>query len=374
MMNPPIPTHENDFWGTPVIALRRIFLLHQFLFLLLWLLPVLGLTAPPFPAAAAEEQTLAKEKRQPVALEKPAPEDLEDLKAIQVQVQEVIKKVLPCTVAVRVGGASGSGVIVRADGYVLTAGHVSGQPDREVTLIFSDGRRVKAKTLGANHGPDSGLLKITEEGNWPFAEMGRSADLKPGQWCVAVGHPGGYKSGRTPVVRLGRVLDVTNQFIQTDCALVGGDSGGPLFDMQGRVIGTHSRIGELLTQNLHVPVDTYRDTWDRLAKAEVWGSRRGGRRGAASLGMKIDEESKDCRVKELTPGAPADKAGFKVGDVITQLDGQKISNSEDLAAQLRRKWPGDEVMVQVLRGEEVVSLKLAIRRWQGPPPPPPGGQ
>jgi serine protease Do len=324
-----------------------------------------GLAVPPAPAAAAEDSK--------AALDKPAPENVDDLKAIQAQVQEVLRKVVPCTVAVRVGPASGSGVIIRADGYVLTAGHVSGQPDRDVTLILADGRRVKGKTLGANRDIDSGLIKITEEGTWPFAEMGASADLKPGQWCVATGHPGGYRTGRTPVVRLGRVLNVSDQVVQSDCALVGGDSGGPLFDLHGRVIGIHSRIGGPITANLHVPVNTYRDTWDRLAKAELWGNRFGGRgSGEASLGLRLDREGKDCRVTRVVPGTPADRAGFKVDDVITKFDSQKVASSEDLGGLIRRKRPGDEVAVEVRRGQEVVTLKLVFGQREGPPATPPG--
>ena len=94
--------------------------------------------------------------------------------------------------------------------------------------------------------------------------------LNSSAWCIAIGHPGGYKLGRTPVVRVGRILDVGKAMIQTDCTLVGGDSGGPLFDMFGRVIGINSRIGPNINYNIHVPVDTYHDTWDKLV---VWGWR-----------------------------------------------------------------------------------------------------
>ena len=201
-----------------MIALYRQFLLHRRLFLLAWLLVMFGLAASPSPAPAAEERSPTKDNRQSAAVDTLIPHDREDLLAIQTQVEEVIRKVVSCTVAVSVGGSSGSGVIVRPDGYVLTAGHVSAEPGREVTVVFADGRRVKGKTLGANHGPDSGLIKITEEGPWPFAEMGRSADLKPGQWCVAIGHPRGYIRGRTPVVRLGRIQEGTDRLIRTDCA------------------------------------------------------------------------------------------------------------------------------------------------------------
>jgi serine protease Do len=285
---------------------------------------------------------------------------------MQGQVQAVVQKALQCTVGVRVGGAWGSGVIVRPEGYVLTAGHVSAQADRDVTVFLSDGRHVKGKTLGANHGADSGLIKITEDGTWPFAPMEASADLKPGQWCIAMGHPNGYKRGRTPVVRLGRVLSASDRFIQTDCALVGGDSGGPLFDLKGHVIGIHSRIGNSLAANLHVPVDRYVDSWDRLAKGDVWGSRLQGR---LDLGFQLDLESKDCRLSDVVQGGPAEKAGFKVDDVITRFDGQKIRNSEDLVSLSRRKWPGAEVSVEVTRGQETMTLKLVIGRRQRRAPP-----
>ena len=85
--------------------------------------------------------------------------------------------------------------------------------------------------------------------------------------------------------------------------------------------------------------------------------------------MNLDDQSKDCRVKEIVPGLAADRAGFKTGDVITQVDGRKINNSEDLAAQLRRNRPDEEVVVKVRRGEEIVSLKLVVgRRGRRPPP------
>src|SRR5207237_1038368 len=88
--------------------------------------------------------------------------------------------------------------------------------------------------------------------------------------------PGGYQEKRTPVLRLGRVLNASEKSVTTDCTLVGGDSGGPLFDLDGKVIGIHSRIGPSIAFNVHVPVSTYADTWERLAASETWGSMFGG--------------------------------------------------------------------------------------------------
>src|SRR5262249_54284471 len=155
-------------------------------------------------------------------------EGLEDLKALQAATKAVLKKTMPATVGLVIGQNAGSGVIVNEEGYILTAGHVSGEPGKDAIILLPDGTRLKGKTLGRNDGIDSGMIKITSKppkgGKWPHAEMGDSSKVKENQWVVAIGHPGGWRKGRTPVVRLGRVLRTDKSSIQTDCPLVGGDS------------------------------------------------------------------------------------------------------------------------------------------------------
>jgi len=327
------------------------------------LLLLLGLAGACPPRAWADDKPVAL----PPALTKLTPESVEDLRAIQKQVRTVIDQVMPAVVGVRIGNGSGSGVIVSEDGYVLTAGHVSGKPGQDATLILPDGKRVKGKTLGSYQSIDSGLIKINGGAKWPHAEMGKSADLKRGQWCLAIGHPRGFIPGRAPVVRLGRVLSADERTITTDAALVGGDSGGPLFDLTGKVIGIHSRIGPSMASNMHVPVDTYRDTWERLVKSEVWSDRDrfAGRRNRAWMGFSLDLEAKECRIAEVKPMSPAEKAGFKPNDVVTEFDGKKIASSDDLSEVLRRKKPGDEVAVVVRRGKDVVTLKVILGKRDG---------
>ncbi len=300
------------------------------------------------------------------ALEKEIPETVEDLRTIQEQVRKVLGRVMPCTVAVRVGRGQGSGVIVSADGYVLTAGHVVGKKGLDVKITLPDGKEVDGKTLGMNRAIDSGLIKITEKGNWPFAEMGHSNDVKRGDWCITIGHPGGFKKGRSPVVRVGRVLDKNDTFLRTSCALVGGDSGGPLFDLEGRVIGIHSRISNAITANIHVPVDTYRDTWDRLVNGDTWGGRLGSRSEApAWLGVEFDLNVRDCRLLHIAPGSPAEKAGLQENDVVTRFGRRKIQTSDDLIDQVGRRDPGDEVTLEVQRADK--SLKLRVVLGKKPP-------
>jgi serine protease Do len=292
----------------------------------------------------------------PTALDKPVPENLQDLRQIQNRVQRVLAKVVPCTVGVQIGGGSGSGVIVSKDGHVLTAGHVAGIPDRPVTLILSDGRKIKGKTLGANHGADSGMIQITDKGVWPFAEMGDASKLKKGQWCLTLGHPGGFRPGRTPPVRLGRILSTGGPFLRTTCTLVGGDSGGPLFDLDGKVIGIHSRIGGPITANMHVPVNTYRTTWDRLVEGEVWGGRNIG----PYIGFHFDQEAKGCKVLRIDRGSPAEKAGLKPKDIVTGLDKQKVSHRAHLQRLLRKHKAGEKVTLEIQRGDKVLTVEAVL--------------
>jgi serine protease Do len=142
--------------------------------------------------------------------------------------------------------------------------------------------------------------------------------------------------------------------VRTDCALVGGDSGGPLFDMGGRVIGIHSRINGPLTVNIHVPVDTYRDTWERLVKSEVWGPE-------PYIGVEIDDVG-ECRIARVTPGSPAERAGLKENDVLLMFDGKKIGTFDELRSILLRKRPGIEVPLHVLREGETITLKVRLGR------------
>ncbi|MHB1424485.1 MAG: S1C family serine protease [Gemmataceae bacterium] len=298
----------------------------------------------------------------PPALDKKLPESVQDLRVIQERVKRVVAKVTPSTVGIRLGNAAGSGVIINKDGYVLTAGHISGKPDREVVVILPDGRHLKGKTLGSNVALDSGMIRITEKGDWPCVEMGDASKLKEGAWCIALGHPEGFRRGRSPVLRLGRVLTRTDKLIRTDCALVGGDSGGPLFDLDGKVIAINSRIGEELTFNIHVPVDIYRATWDRLAKGEVWGDRR---RSRPYIGVQLNEAGNECRIAEVDKDSPAEKAGLRADDVVLRFDDDPVDDVDELLSRIARHKPGDEVTIKVRRGKNNLDLKIVIGRHPG---------
>lgn len=285
------------------------------------------------------------------------PDSVADLKLMQQQVRRVAEKVSPATVGLRLGAAHGTGVIVSPEGLVLTAAHVAQQADVAIEVVLPDGRRLPARTLGLYRSLDAALLKITSPGPWPFVELGVSKDVKPGQWCLALGQPGGFERGRSPVLRFGRVLEASREVLVTDCTLVGGDSGGPLFDASGKVIGVHSRIGGRLTDNLHVPVDAFTESWDKLLAGQVWGHLPG---QTPFLGVKGAAGETEARVTQVFKNTPAEEAGFEVGDVVLRFDGQDVTDFASLTTLVSRKEPGQKTKIEVRRGEETVTLTAVI--------------
>lgn len=291
-----------------------------------------------------------------------APDSVAELRAIEHDIRAAVARVLPATVGVQVGASQGSGVIVSKDGLVLTAGHVIGEPGRDCTIVLPDGKRLRAKTLGLNRDIDSGLIKVTEKVELPFVEQGQSSDLLLGQWVIALGHPGGYRPGRPPVVRVGRVIDRSDSVIRTDTTLVGGDSGGPLIDLDGRVVGIHSRIGTSTTANLHVPINTFRDTWERLLAGEAWGGPIAGALGrfrGPIIGITGIDHERGCLVESVAPDFPASRAGLRPGDIIARINGDAVEGLAGLQRLLSKRRPGEELSLEVLRDGETVRVKLA---------------
>jgi len=172
------------------------------------------------------------------------------------------------------GMASGSGTIVSEDGLILTAAHVVDGADT-VDVVFPDGKKVSAKILGCDFDHDLALAKIIDSGRYPFVELGVSGNLKVGDDVAALGHSGGFDPNRPAPVRYGRIFKIDpGKLLRSDCILVGGDSGGPLFDLDGRLIGVHTSVSDDPSVNNDVPVDVAKTGWERLLKGERWGVNR----------------------------------------------------------------------------------------------------
>lgn len=297
-------------------------------------------------------------------LEKRHPESVADLKLIQSQVRRVIDRATPATVAVQVGGAFGSAVIVSPDGLVLTAGHVVGRPGQRVKFIFADQSVAWGETLGIYREIDSGMMRITDPGPWPYVDMAEANDVRVGQWVVAIGQPGGFDKDRTPPVRLGRVLIANDEVISTDCTLVGGDSGGPLFNLRGEVVAIHSRIGRRITENFHVPISTYHETRDRLVAGEEWGGPLDSDARVEArplLGVAGDPRGEGCVLTQVFRNMPAEQAGLKVGDTVRRFNGQRVDSFPALVRMVYEQEPGAKVKLQVLRDGETKEFEVELR-------------
>jgi serine protease Do len=298
----------------------------------------------------------------------PAMRNINDLKSLQNKITQVAKKVMPSTVSLfsASNGASGSGVIVSPDGLILTAGHVV-RGAEEMTVVFPDGKQAQGKVLGANYTRDEAMVKIIDKGTWPYVELGHSKQLQTGDYVVALGHAGGYNPVRTPPVRFGRVISTApDGFLNTDCTLIGGDSGGPLFDLNGRVIAIHSSIGYSLNINNHTGIDGFRKDWERLKNGETWG-RLGGSALDDPDNPIIGIFTQPSRgggivIQHVIKGGPAFRAGLRRGDIIRSINNQDVRNSRRLNAIIFHFKPGDTVNIQVVRGNTLLTRPVKLGR------------
>lgn len=329
-----------------------------------WVVLLAALTVAALPTFAADQEA---EPKQSAAWDKLAPASIDDLRAIQTRLQAKLPDAKAATVGVLAGGGSGSGVIVSKDGYVLTAAHVSGAPNTPVRIVLPGGEIVKGKSLGTARAADAGIIKIEDAGDYPFVPMGKSQPLKAGQWCFAIGHPGGYDKERGPVVRLGRMISRNDNVVWSDCKLLGGDSGGPLFDLDGNVIGIHSRISSANDANFHAPIDAYTRDWVRLVAGEVINPLRPRVQrdsNAPFLGVAAVAHEKGALVERVVDASSAKKAGIKVGDVITHFGDDAVKDHRNLIEHILKHKINDRVNVRVIRNGKTVDLDVKLGRFQ----------
>ena len=307
---------------------------------------------------------------QVVAAERVVPEergpkaDIPTLMRVQNDVQKLLPQVRQSVVAIQTGGGTASGVIISPSGLILTAAHVVGKPGRDIRVVLEDGTVTKATSLGLDQKTDAALAQLKDRGKpWPSVNLSRAvAKAQPGEWCFAIGHPGGFDKARGPVLRVGKIIKQTANSLHTDCVLMGGDSGGPLFNLSGEVIGIHSQIWEGRDQNVHVSMAPFLRSWDAMQNSQViktWGIGAGGYLGVATI-MTDDVE---VAVDDVIDGSPAKQAGVRVGDVILSVNGDSISDQQQFSAVVRAKAAGDTLVIKLRRGskERETPITLAQR-------------
>ena len=291
-----------------------------------------------------------------------APDLVAELREVQSRVQEQVEAAIKGTVAIEMGNGMGSGVVISKEGLVLTAAHVFMLSNREVTIVLADGSRVPGRTLGRDTRHDAGMIQILAEGPFEFVPVVPKGDSpKLADWCFATGHPGGQDKERGAVLRVGRILRNDPHLLQTDCELIGGDSGGPLFDLEGRVIGIHTSISPDADDNFHVPLGTYHENWAALAAGESIKPqmlKRGGFVGIRSI-WRDDGQF----ILEVNPKSPAGRAGLRNGDVIRSVDGNALQTARGFQRLLRDTEPGEIIRLELAREDSVFEQPLRLGSW-----------
>ncbi|MGB7206927.1 MAG: Do family serine endopeptidase, partial [Anderseniella sp.] len=265
--------------------------------------------------------------------------------------------------------------VIDAEGTVITNNHVIDGAD-EIEVIFNDGRRLKAELVGKDAKTDIAVLKVKSDTPLPFVNFGASSKLRVGDWVMAIGNPFGLGGTVTLgiVSAMNRNINAGpyDDFIQTDASINRGNSGGPLFNMDGDVVGVNTAIisptGGSIGIGFSVPSDTARNVIDQLIK---FGETRRGWLGvriqnvtddlAESLGL---DKAHGALVADVTATSPAEKAGLKSGDVVVSLDGKEMKDSRELSRAVSQLAPDTTVKVGILRKGKPLEIEVMLGRLE----------
>jgi len=265
----------------------------------------------------------------------------------------------------RVG--AGSGVIVSKDGYIITNYHVV-EDTKKIQVTLNDERVFDAKLVGFDEEIDLAVLQISAD-NLTYAPLGDSGDLRVGEWVIAIGAPLGYRYTVTQGIvsalnRGGTVrLNQIENYIQTDAAINRGNSGGPLINMKGRIIGINTAISAM-GQNIGfaIPINLIKGSFDQIVET--------GSVSRGALGVQISSLSSEAKeffgvthgalVGNVTKDSPAEKAGIKAGDLLITFDGQEILDSGHLISMVAVKRPGDTITVKMIQKGAPRTLKITL--------------
>lgn len=277
----------------------------------------------------------------------------------------------------------GSGVIISPDGYIITNDHVAGNAT-EITITLVGGKRLKAELIGTDPLSDVALLKV--DGNdLPHATLGNSDEVVIGEWAIALGNPFGlFEINDKPTVTVGVISStgmnlgrqnnrVYRDMIETDAAINGGNSGGPLVNSLGEVVGINTLIftggvsQTFVGYGFAIPVNKVKRIVAELRKRgkverDIWTgfeAQQVDARVARYFGM---AEVQGVIVSDVFRNGPAEKAGIKVGDIILEISGEKINSEEELFAVLNDARPGDTLRLKIYRERKELQLQLRVEQ------------
>lgn len=295
---------------------------------------------------------------------------------LQQQVPEILKRffgnqiIIPQQQAPQEKTAYGSAFFISKDGYLLTNHHVV-ENATQVTIMLNDRREIDATVVGSDARTDVALLKVNGN-NFPALAAGNVDQLKVGQPVLAIGSPFGFdysaSAGIVSAKSRNMMGETSVPFIQTDVALNPGNSGGPLFNQQGQVVGVNSRIfsgtGGYMGLSFSIPIDVAMDVVDQLKK--------NGKVTRSYLGVMLQDIDRNLAeayklakpegslITQVAPASPAEKAGFKAGDVIMKYNGSPISRTSDLLNYLNRTQPNQNIQLEVLRDDKAKVIAATL--------------
>jgi putative serine protease PepD len=293
-------------------------------------------------------------------------------------VAAIAESVLPSVVSILIeagdNSGSGSGFIVQSDGFILTNNHVAAPAANggELTVVFENGEKAVAKIVGRNSSYDLAVLKVDKTG-LPAAVLGDSSAVRVGEVAIAIGAPLGLNGTVTsgiissldrPVTAGGSGELAFINAIQTDAAINPGNSGGPLLDGGGRVIGINSAIATLagtiggergsIGLGFAIPINTAKRIAEELIAT--------GDSQTPIIGVVLNTAytGEGAEISEITPGGPAQEAGFRVGDVITGFNGRQVADSTELVVAIRSYAPGEQIEITLSRNGQTSTVPLTL--------------
>ena len=295
---------------------------------------------------------------------------------LQQQVPEILKRffgnrvIIPQQQAPQEKTGYGSAFFISKDGYLLTNHHVV-EDASKVTIMLNDRREIDATVVGSDERTDVALLKVSGS-NFPELRTGNVDRLRVGEPVLAIGSPFGFDYSASAGIVSAKMRNMMGEtsvpFIQTDVALNPGNSGGPLFNQNGEVVGVNSRIfsgtGGYMGLSFSIPIDVAMDVADQLKK--------NGKVTRSYLGIMLQDidrtlaesynlsKPEGALVTQVAPNSPAAKAGFKSGDVILKYNGSAISRTSDLLNYLNRTTPNQNIQLQVLRDDKIRNISATV--------------
>jgi serine protease Do len=280
----------------------------------------------------------------------------------------------------------GSGFLISADGYIVTNDHVAGRASK-VIVTMTDGRQYDAKIIGSDPTSDIALLKI-EGSNLPFINLGNSDDVIVGEWAIALGNPFGlFEINSKPTVTVGVISNtgvnlapqdnrIYRGMLQTDAAISSGNSGGPLVNALGQVVGVNATIFSTaqgrggagsIGIGFAIPINRVRGVVDDLKKngsidRDFWTGLRVQQLDANIARYLNMTTTEGVAIVELAPNSPASRAGLQIGDVLVSVNGAAIRNEEDAIFNFTDARVGDKLTIRILRDGKEIEKSMTLTR------------